>query len=82
MTIRRITISVPEEVARRIKRAASQRSVSAWVTQVLEESLGRAELERAWEAFYREVAPSRQAVRRADAIFELLTKPKRRKRAA
>jgi len=75
MTIKRITVSVPEEVARRIKKAASSKSVSARVTQVVEEHLNDAELERAWEEFYRQVAPNKHAVRRADAFFRRLTMP-------
>jgi hypothetical protein len=82
MTIRRITISVPAAVARRVKKAAGGRSVSAWVTGLIEENLGDAELERLWEDFYRSVAPGSEAVRRADAMFDELTKPKRRRRAA
>ncbi|MBK8593320.1 MAG: hypothetical protein IPN77_30250 [Sandaracinaceae bacterium] len=36
MTIKRITISVPSEVAARIKKAAGKTPVSAWVTGVIE----------------------------------------------
>jgi hypothetical protein len=78
MAIRRITISVPEEVAGRIKRAAGSQPVSSWVTTVIEERLDDAELERQWEEFYREVAPRRDDVRRADAIFRRLTRRRRR----
>jgi len=74
MSIRRITISVPEAVARRIKKAAGQRPVSTWVTDVIEEHLDDAELERQWQAFYREVSPSREDQRRASALFRRLTK--------
>ena len=82
MTIRRITISVPAEVAGKIKRAARGRPVSAWVTDVIEEHLDEGELERQWEAFYREVAPKRSDTRRADAIFRRLTRHSRRGGAA
>jgi hypothetical protein len=78
MSIRRITISVPEEVANRIKRAAGSEPVSSWVTGVIEERLDDAELERQWEAFYRDVAPKRDDVRRADALFRRLTRRRRR----
>jgi len=44
MTIRRITISVPDEVARRVKKAAGSASVSAWVTGLIEEHLEEREL--------------------------------------
>ena len=82
MTIRRITISVPERVAERIKKAAGGKPVSTWVTDLVEEHLDDAELERQWEEFYRDVAPKREDIRRADALFKRLTKPSRRRRAA
>jgi hypothetical protein len=74
MAIRRITISVPEEVAGRIKRAAGKEPVSSWVTGVIEERLDDTELERQWQAFYADVAPKRDDVRRADAMFRRLTR--------
>jgi hypothetical protein len=73
MSIERITISVPQQLARRIKKAAARTSVSAWVTSVIEERLGDAELERSWEDFYRSVGPSRADVRAANAAFKRLT---------
>lgn len=82
MAIKRITISVPEGVASRIKKAAGGAPVSAWVTGLIEEHLDEAELKQRWQEFYRDVNPSRKAVRRADALFARLTKPKRRKGAA
>jgi hypothetical protein len=82
MAIKRITISVPEGVAARIKKAAGAAPVSAWVTGLIEEHLNDAELETKWQAFYREVNPSRRDVRRAEALFNRLTKAKRRKGAA
>ncbi len=82
MQIRRITISVPGEVAARIKKAARGASVSAWVTGVLEERLEDAELERKWKEFYRTVRPTHEDTRQANAIFRRLTKPRRRRRAA
>lgn len=81
MAIQRITISVPEEVASRIKRAAGDTPVSTWVTELIEEHLDETELERQWEAFYREVSPSREDSRRARAMFQRLTKPARRRGA-
>lgn len=82
MNIRRITISVPAGVARRIKKAAKERSVSAWLTEVIEERLENAELERLWGEFYASVAPDRADTQRANAIFDRLTKPPRGRRAA
>ncbi len=74
MSIRRITISVPEDVAKRIKRAAGERPVSAWVTERLAEHLEQAELDRLFADFYRDVAPSAKSTRDADRMFERLTK--------
>ena len=82
MSIERITISVPSDVARRIKKAAGKTPVSAWVTGVIEERLDDAELDRLWEEFYRSVRPRREDVKRADALYRRLTKPRRRKGAA
>jgi len=74
MSIKRITISVPTALAGRIKKAAGDLPVSAWVTETLEERLNEAELERAWQAFYRDVSPSRRDVALADGMFKRLTK--------
>jgi len=82
MSIRRITVSVPEEVATRIKKAAGATPVSAWLTDLIEQHLDDAELERQWQAFYRAVSPSRRDIQRAEAMFNRLTKPPRRRRAA
>lgn len=78
MAIKRITISVPQEVAGRIKRAAGRRAVSTWVTEVIEERLDDTELERQWQEFYAEVAPKRADIRRADTVFRRLTRQRRR----
>ena len=82
MSIKRITISVPARVASRIKKAAGRVPVSAWVTDVIEERLNDAELERQWEDFYREVRPTRKDVTRAEAMFRRLTKRDTSKGAA
>lgn len=78
MAIRRITISVPDSVADRIRKAAGRAAVSSWVTGVIEEHLDAAELEREWQRFYQDVAPSSIVERRADTLFKRLTKPRRR----
>ena len=82
MSIRRITISVPDKTAARIKKAAGATPVSAWVAGVIEEHLEDAELERLWQEFYRSVRPRHDDVRRANAVFTRLTRTPRRKRAA
>lgn len=82
MAIRRITLSVPEQVAVRIKKAAGATPVSAWVTQLIEEHLDDVELERQWAEFYRDVAPTREDSRRAAAKLKGLVRPARRRDAA
>jgi hypothetical protein len=72
MTIRRVTISVPEQVAGRIKKVAGSQSVSAWVTGLIEKHLADAELERQWQKFYRDVGPRREDIRRADTKLKRL----------
>ena len=73
MSIKRITISVPEGTAKRIKRAAGKVPVSAWLTEKIEEQLRQQELDALFEAFYLDVNPSPASVREADALFEQLT---------
>lgn len=82
MSIRRITISVPADIAARIKKAAGRTSVSAWVAGVIEDRLDDAELERLWDEFYASVRPRGTDIKRADAMFKRLTKPPRSKSAA
>jgi hypothetical protein len=81
MRTRRVTISVPADVARRMKQAAADGSVSAWVTGIIEERLDDAALDRQWRDFYASVSPRPSDVRRADALFKRLTRPRRRKSA-
>ena len=82
MSIKRITISVPAKVASRIKKAAGALPVSAWVTDVIEDHLNDAELERQWQEFYRDVRPSRKDISRAKAILKRLTTTSSTKGAA
>jgi predicted DNA-binding protein len=82
MSIRRITISVPVQTAKRIKQAAGQTPVSSWVTEVIEEHLEDAELERKWREFYAAVNPSAKDRKEAQALHARLTNVRRRKGAA
>jgi hypothetical protein len=82
MAIQRITISVPEAVAKRIRMAAGEKPVSTWVTDLIENYLDDAELDRQWQAFLKDVNPSPKEVRRAGALFDRLTRPSRRRGAA
>ena len=78
MNIKRITISVPNDTAARIKKAASGMSVSAWVTDIIEQRFEDAELDRLWQDFYKAVQPRRTDIREANALFSRLTKRRRR----
>jgi hypothetical protein len=73
MPTKRITISVSATVASRIKKAAGAARVSSWVTDLIEEHLNDAELERQWQEFYRAVLPSRKDTGRARALLKRLT---------
>lgn len=80
MTARRITVSVPEQLARRMREAAGGRPVSTWLADVVEEHLDDRELEEKWLAFYEGVSPTPADVRRADAILQRATKQRTTKR--
>jgi hypothetical protein len=82
MAIKRITISVPEEVANRVKKAAGEKPVSTWVTELIEEHLDDEELNRRWESFYRDVNPGPRAEQSAEKLLDELTRPRRRKKSA
>ena len=73
---------MPERIAVQIKNAAGTTPVSAWVTQLVEDHLNDLELELRWREFYRDVAPTREDMRRAEAKFKRLVGPSRRRRIA
>jgi hypothetical protein len=87
MSVRRITVSLPEETARRLKKAARGRSVSALLTELVDATLDTREIEAQWLRLYDEVAPPAAAERKAERLFAILlgsAKPSRqsKKRAA
>ncbi len=82
MSIRRITISVPEEVAVRIKKAAKGTPVSTWLTDRITEHLDDEALAHLWSEFVRGVAPTTADTRKAEALYARLTRPAKRRRAA
>jgi hypothetical protein len=82
MSIKRITISVSSDMAGRIRKAAGETPVSAWVSDVIEERLDDTELERQWQQFYQDVNPSRQDIRRAETTLKRLVKRPARRGAA
>ncbi len=81
MSTKRITISVPADVAARIKRAAGTQPVSTWVTELVEDHLDDAELERQWQEFYESVNPRPRDKRKAATMLSRLVKRKRRRAA-
>jgi len=82
MAIKRITISVPANLAAEIKKAAGKTPVSAWVTKLVEERLRDDELERLFDEFYRDVAPGPAAKRRTREIMKRLERRPRRRKVA
>jgi len=81
MSIKRITLSVPDDVALQIKKAAGLTPVSQWVTGLIEDHLDDAALEHLWQEFCRDVGPTRADAKRARAIFKRLAQPARRRAA-
>lgn len=57
MSIKRITISVPEDLADRVKEVAGDEPVSTWVTELIEQELDYEEADRLWEEYMAEVGP-------------------------
>ncbi len=82
MPIKRVTISMPEKLARRLKKAAGKEPVSAWLTKLVEERLDDAELERLWEEHYAGLELTQGEIRRGDELFKRLTKPRGRRAAS
>ena len=81
MSIRRITLSVQEEVAQRIKKAAGSTPVSSWVAEVIAAHIDEEALEREFESFCEAHQPSSAEKRRVDAMMSRL-RPNARKRSA
>jgi hypothetical protein len=73
MAIKRVTVSVPEDLAARISTAAGGRSVSAYIAKVLGEHLETNELERLWREYVGEVGISADDIAAADDVLDELT---------
>ncbi len=73
----RITLSVPDELAARIKAAAGEGTVSGWVVKVIEEYFEEdAELERQFDEWLAADPPDEEARRWArDLIARVMDKP-------
>lgn len=82
MPIERVTLSVPREVAARLKRAAGTKPVSAWVTALIEAHLDQAELETQFREFCEEHVATKAERTKAETILARLRKPTQIKRSA
>jgi len=80
MATKRITVSVPVEVAIRIKRAAgTAHSVSEWVTNAVTRSLEAEDLERRFLDFCDGVKATPEDENRAKDSFDQITQRKSRR---
>lgn len=71
----RITLSVPEELAGRIKKAAGDGTVSGWMTTIIEQHLDEdVELERQFDEWLAANPPSGEAQRWAAEVLDSLGK--------
>ncbi len=76
-------MSVPEELAARIKKAAGEGTVSGWVVKVIEEYLAEdAELERQFVEWLDAHPVDEETKRRVDEDIEKALGPRRRKGVA
>ncbi len=78
MATKRITVSVPVEIATRIKRAAGRRrSVSEWVTNAMIRTLEEDDLERRFLEFCDDVKATPAQEAQARASFDKILRGKR-----
>ena len=83
MATTRITVSVPAEIATRIKRAAGRAcSVSAWVTNAVKRTLEEEESKERFLTFCDGVKATAAEERQAKASFVRVTRGKQRSRGA
>lgn len=72
MAIKRVTVSLPDDLASRLKSEAGDRSVSAYVAELIYEHLVEAEAGRLWQEYVAEAAVSADDVAAADEILDEL----------
>lgn len=70
MAIKRITISLPDELAERLKAAAGDKPVSTWVTELIEHELEQEHLDQLWEDYMAEVGTDPEAAEYAKRVIE------------
>ncbi len=71
--IKRVTISLPEELADRLRAEAGDRSVSAYVGELISEHLDNDDLDALWRGFVEDVGLSADDVAAADQVLDDLT---------
>ncbi|HEX6237563.1 MAG TPA: hypothetical protein VFZ68_10245 [Acidimicrobiales bacterium] len=76
MAIKRVTISLPEELAGRLRAEAGDRPVSAHVADLIARHLEERDLDELWRSYLDEIDLSPDDVAAADRLLdELLTEP-------
>lgn len=79
----RITLSVPEELAGRIKMAAGEGTVSGWIVKVIEGYFAEdVELELQFDAWLKEHPVDEDTQREVDAVLEKALGIRRKRGAA
>jgi hypothetical protein len=73
VTIKRVTISLPEDLADKLREQAGDRSVSAYVADLISDHLDNDELEALWRGFVDDVGPSDTDIAAADRVLDELT---------
>lgn len=73
MAIKRVTVSLPEELAAKLRSEAGGRSVSAYVADLISEHFDESEVERLWRSYLDEVAITSEDIATADEILNKLT---------
>ena len=74
MATKRITVSVPADVATRIRQAAGRtHSVSEWVTKAVTRSLEEEDVQRRFLEFCDAVEVTASDIRRVNASFDQIT---------
>lgn len=72
MAIKRVTVSLPAEIADRLRAEAGGRSVSAYVAELISERLEDTELDALWRAYLDEVGLSADDIDAADRVLDEL----------
>jgi hypothetical protein len=72
----RVTVSLPTDLVAKLKTAAGERSLSAFVAALIQEHLEGAESDRLWKAYVDDVGVTADDVATADRVLnELLADP-------